>query len=297
MAVAAEGLAAISKRIEWASSSGTGHGSVSGGVSLRGNCRRLRARWLRQAWVQAFWLRLWQGGRPQSAMRGRSFDCGFAVCGDRNGISDWRADYPQRTVAGGSVCESFRSAGMDERRDFSGAGPGSADVGRGGRARAEHALRQSEERLTFALDAGGGVGTWDWEIPGSRVYAGRNFARIFSLGVNEGSEPDTALEMFVESVAPEDRARWNDGCGKRSEGRRFCGGVSAGIGGEARWVYAKGRCHFDERGKPTRFSGVVFDITARKESEAAPAPAVPDLRHGAFTHAGFQLYFRPERPV
>ncbi len=32
------------------------------------------------------------------------------------------------------------------------------------RARAEAALRKSEERLNFALEAGGGVGTWDSDI-------------------------------------------------------------------------------------------------------------------------------------
>jgi PAS domain S-box-containing protein len=138
------------------------------------------------------------------------------------------------------------------------------------RARAEHALRQSEERLSFALDAGGGVGTWDWDIPGNRFYAGGNFARIFSLGMNNGSLPDTPLETFVKGVAPADRARVEKSL---REAVRSGGDFAEEFRlmeseGTPRWVYAKGRCHLDENGKPLRFPGVAFDITARKEGEA-----------------------------
>ncbi|HWC99865.1 MAG TPA: PAS domain-containing protein, partial [Candidatus Sulfopaludibacter sp.] len=47
------------------------------------------------------------------------------------------------------------------------------------------ALRKSEERLSLALDAGGGVGTWDWDVELDIVYADPQFARLFSVDPNQ----------------------------------------------------------------------------------------------------------------
>jgi protein CrcB len=42
-------------------------------------------------------------------------------------------------------------------------------------------LRKSEERLQFALDAGRGVGIWDWDVPNDRVYTDERFALLYSV--------------------------------------------------------------------------------------------------------------------
>ncbi len=44
-------------------------------------------------------------------------------------------------------------------------------------------------------------------------------------------------------------------------------------GGEHRWIAAKGRVRYDPDGKPVRMTGVVADITARKEAETQLAQA------------------------
>ena len=77
------------------------------------------------------------------------------------------------------------------------------------RNRAEEEIRKSEERLAFALEAGGGVGTWDWDVLQDRIYTNLRFAKLYSI------EPERALAgasigEFVEHIHPDDRARVNE---------------------------------------------------------------------------------------
>jgi PAS domain S-box-containing protein len=115
---------------------------------------------------------------------------------------------------------------------------------------AEEALRKSEERLTFALEAGGGVGTWDWNIP-EKTVAGAPIAE------------------FVEHIHPDDRARVDASIRQALE----TGGDFAEEyrvvqpDNSVRWVYARGYCHLDEARNPLRFPGVIFDITGLKRAE------------------------------
>jgi len=43
------------------------------------------------------------------------------------------------------------------------------------------ALRISEERLAFALESAGGLGTWDWDVVNDKLYANEKFAEFFSV--------------------------------------------------------------------------------------------------------------------
>ncbi len=136
------------------------------------------------------------------------------------------------------------------------------------RAEAEKERQKSEERLNFALEAGGGVGTWDWDVPGGRVYSNLQFARLFSV------DPDRAvagapISEFLHSIHPDDRARVSEQIQRVLEtGSDFAEEYRVVTeSGSVRWIYARGRCHLDESGHPTRFPGVVFDITNRKRSD------------------------------
>ncbi|MEO8049817.1 MAG: PAS domain S-box protein, partial [Acidobacteriota bacterium] len=138
------------------------------------------------------------------------------------------------------------------------------------RARAEIALRKSEERLTFALEAGGGVETWDWDIPSDRVYASPRFAELFSVSAARAAA-GAPLSLFLDAISAEDRHR----VGERIREASATGAVLAEeyrviqSDGSVRWIYARGRCHLDADGEPLRFPGVVFDITERKKTESA----------------------------
>ena len=202
---------------------------------------------------------------------------GIGVPVIRNGR--WRA---------ASVREPFRCARMDPRRDFFGPRGRSTDWDAVERARAEQALRQSEERLSFALEAGGGVGTWDWDIPGNRVYAGGNFARIFSVGMNQGLRgADCRLKLPLKGLAPRTGKRgtaaargvWLGGDfteefrGLRSSGTSPLGLCEGPLSRGCEWATES-------------FSRVVFD-SRRVRRAKAPSPAVSDFRYCTFTHAGF----------
>jgi PAS domain S-box-containing protein len=133
---------------------------------------------------------------------------------------------------------------------------------------AEEALRKSEERLTLALEAGGGVGTWDWDIQRDLVYCSPQFAALFSMDANSAAN-GSPLAQFLEHIHPDDRPLLVEYIGEAVKtGGEFAGECRVvQPDGSVRWVHARGRCHRNEAGDPSRFPGVVFDITERKRAE------------------------------
>jgi PAS domain S-box-containing protein len=133
------------------------------------------------------------------------------------------------------------------------------------RKQAENAVRQSEDRLDFALQVCE-TGAWDLDIVDHIAYRSLQHDRIFGY---EAPLPVWTYEMFLEHVVPIDRQKvdglfghaianktdWSFEC----RIRRF--------DGEVRWIWASGRHRFDESGVPRRMSGIVQDITERKHAE------------------------------
>ncbi len=134
----------------------------------------------------------------------------------------------------------------------------------------EAAFAQSEERFRLALDAAGGIGTWDWDVATDKVITSRQFAEMYGLDPEQAAH-GVPLSEYVKGIHPEDRAEVarlieeavRNGGDYRAE-YRICGSA-----GEWRWVIARGRSLLDEQGRPTRFSGVTFDITDRRKAEEA----------------------------
>ncbi|MBC7925619.1 MAG: PAS domain S-box protein, partial [Bryobacteraceae bacterium] len=135
---------------------------------------------------------------------------------------------------------------------------------------AEEARRISEECLTFALEVGGGVGTWDWDVADDCLYCNARFAQMFSVDP-ERAVLGVPISEFLQSVHLDDRARAEErlahalktGADYAEEYR------VTGADGVVRWLYARGRCQLDEQGRPGRFPGVAFEITDRKQTEVA----------------------------
>jgi PAS domain S-box-containing protein len=135
---------------------------------------------------------------------------------------------------------------------------------------AEEARQKSEERLTFALEAGGGVGTWDWDVTTDRVYCNKRFRDLFSV---QSGDPDSGSPLvdFTNAIHSADRANVTDAIHESIRtGKDYLSEFRiVQPDGSLRWLLARGRCHYNQQRQPTRFPGIVFDITERKKSEEA----------------------------
>jgi PAS domain S-box-containing protein len=132
------------------------------------------------------------------------------------------------------------------------------------RKRAGEALRQSEQRLRLALDAGG-MGTWDWDIRADEVVWSDNLGAV--VGLPPGSF-DGTLEGFRRLIHPDDRDFVGSAITNAIEERS---GYEvefriARPDGSIGWMLGKGRVFTDGDGEPMRMIGVSMDITDRKRA-------------------------------
>ncbi|SDJ42653.1 PAS domain S-box-containing protein [Natronorubrum texcoconense] len=128
-------------------------------------------------------------------------------------------------------------------------------------------LRESEERLRLALEAGG-MGTWELDLQSEESpVRSPQHDRIFGY---ESPVEDWGLEIFLDHVHSGDRERVRERFEAAKETGTWefeCRIVRAD--GEKRWIAAQGEFSFDDEGTPVRAVGIVRDITERKEREQA----------------------------
>jgi PAS domain S-box-containing protein len=147
------------------------------------------------------------------------------------------------------------------------------------RGRAETKLREGEERLRLALEAAGAVGTWDWDVLRGRIHVDATFAALYGIRPERASEAPPVTD-FVEGMHPDDRSR----VAAEIEAALARGGEYTteyrviGLDSVARWVLVHGHCRHDAGGSPTRFSGVVLDISDRKKIETEARETAARLR-------------------
>jgi PAS domain S-box-containing protein len=139
-----------------------------------------------------------------------------------------------------------------------------AEVRRARRA-ADEALRESEERLKLALEAGR-LGAWERNLKTGAMAWSAITQEIYGL---ERGQFGGTFEEFERLVHPEDRARVLSEI-DRSIRERAPYLVEFRIvrsNGALAWLESRGQIFLGPNEEPERFAGVVVDVTARKRIE------------------------------
>lgn len=135
------------------------------------------------------------------------------------------------------------------------------------RRQAEQAVRDSEERLTSALEASG-IGAWDADLSARTSRCSTEYARILGY---DALPPSWSFESFLQHVLPEDREAINRQIGQSlaAQGDYDFECRIRRPSGEIRWIWVAGRHRPEPSGKPRHRAGIVQDITERKRAEEA----------------------------
>jgi two-component system, cell cycle sensor histidine kinase and response regulator CckA len=134
------------------------------------------------------------------------------------------------------------------------------------RREGEEALRQSEQRLRLALDAGG-MGSWEWDLVSGRLHWSEKLELMF--GLEPGAFGGTYRE-FIELVHPEDRelvgASVEQAIAHDSPAVVY---RAVWPDGTIRWHERKSQQVRSADGQSQAMAGVTFDVTEREEAAQA----------------------------
>ncbi len=148
------------------------------------------------------------------------------------------------------------------------------------RKEAEAVLLESEARLRLAAEAAE-IGAWDWDAVSNALTCSDRSKALFGL------PPDAKIDcaLFYSRVHSEDRKRVRAAaCAAlkaRGTGEYAIDVRCVRPDGTVRWISARGRAFFENRGsrrRPRRLIGIVRDITERKQREADLVRSNVELR-------------------
>lgn len=138
-------------------------------------------------------------------------------------------------------------------------------------------------RLDSALLAAE-IATYEWDVAADRLFADRNLEQMF--GIKLDADNAAPLADYVKAIHPDDQTRVIE---------RVQHAVVTGEdfeedyrivqpGKPERWVNSRGRMMRDASGKVVRFSGLLMDITRRKQAEQESATIAQRLRRLTAIH-------------
>ena len=133
------------------------------------------------------------------------------------------------------------------------------------RKRAEQELKQTNERLHLAMEAGA-AGGWDYDLKtGEDSWFGNAHAQ---LGITSDETVGSRKE-FWDRVHEDDRERVAHALQIAKEKREDFGEDVRVVwrNGTTHWLRSRGRFHYAANGEPDRSLGISLDITERKMAE------------------------------
>ncbi|MCT7965296.1 PAS domain-containing protein [Laspinema sp. D1] len=125
---------------------------------------------------------------------------------------------------------------------------------------------RNQERLRLALESAK-LGLWDYDLDSQEISGTPRCLEIVGLDI-----PAMVMKYtrFVECLHPEDQDRVNRAVQRAITEQadydieyRIIRGTDESV----RWIAAKGRAFYDDRGTAVRMGGVILDITERKKAE------------------------------
>ncbi len=139
------------------------------------------------------------------------------------------------------------------------------------RKEAEEALRETETRTRIAVEAAE-MGTWQWDLTTNRTFWSKRNFQLLGLEPHDDLLHDDLLhpDEFFEHIHPDDRERVREGFAGAIAGQSVFDAEFRVVWntGAAHWMNGYGRVvEWDDDGRATRLSGVMLDVTARKEAE------------------------------
>jgi PAS domain S-box-containing protein len=144
------------------------------------------------------------------------------------------------------------------------------------RKRAEEALRESEERLRLALEAGQ-MGVWDWNPQTNHARWSKEHFTNFGL---EPFSVEQSYSTWAKQVHPDDLPRAVEAMKEAIEERIEYKDEYRIIrpDGTIRWVGVRGKPFYSDTGECIRMMGLSTDITERKLAERALLRSEEELR-------------------
>ena len=131
----------------------------------------------------------------------------------------------------------------------------------------EDELRRSEERRRLALDVSK-AGTWEWDPKTNRsVWSDE----VWGLAGLEPHSWEPSYETWLRAIDSRDRASAEQAVREAASGgsELVAEWRIRGTEGAPRWLMARGRPIFDEKGRIVYYIGIVLDVTDRKKIQEA----------------------------
>ena len=133
-----------------------------------------------------------------------------------------------------------------------------------GHQKTEAALRESEERIAFALEAAG-MGHWELDLATGKIDRSLRHDQILGY---DALQPEWSYQKLLDSILPDDR---------EVVARRFDLAVQGGTcefecrvkpaEQPVRWLWVRCRVRRDASGKAVGVLGIIADVTARMQAE------------------------------